>query len=503
MIERLRKLIASMPIAHRAVVGACVVVGLVAVLGFTRWVSAPSWTVLYGGLDGQATANVITELEAMGRPYQLGQNGSILVPRATMLDTKARLAGVGIATSVAPEGYSRLDNQGLTVSDFRQRVDYKIAIEGELSRTLMAMDAIDNATVHLAIPEDDLFRETSAGATASVLIDSSRMLGAEEIETVTFLVSSSVEGLSPRDVTVADTEGRVLSAPGSAGSSGTVTDRNLRMTREYEASIAGDITRLLDSAIGLGRASVVVKATLDFDERQIESETFAPESQVAIRENIKEEDYTGVGGIVGGIVGVDGGPIAGGDTDGETSYTRGEQTTVYGVDRVLTKSTSAPGDVEKLSVAIVMDDGTLSGIVPPDATEIQSLVAAAVGLDAARGDTIRVTAVALPELEAVVEIGPSALGGIIDMIPQVIGMILLVLIAIALFLATRRKGDPEDPLALLLPALVPDKEQKELAAVGARAIGSGEPTSIADLVAQQPDEIASLLRSWLAEGDDA
>lgn len=497
----------ALPLAHRIGAGAALAGLLMAAVLFVQWVSTPSYTVLASGLDDGGVARVVDQLEADGVPYEIGNGGStVLVPRNQLYTTRASLAQAGIANESAPVGYELLDDQGLTVSDFRQQVDYQRALEGELARTLMAMDGIRSATVHLVLPEEQLFTENQKAASASVLVDTARTLTATEIEAVTFLVASSVEGLETGGITVADASGAVLHAPGDGSVPGGVASRQLRETREFESALAGDITQLLARATG-SPASVVVRATLDFDETSTEIETFDQDSQVALREQTTTETFEGEGAGPSGTVGVDGGPTATGA--GESTYERDEVLREYGVNRTVTTTTEAPGQVEKMSVAIVMDDGTATGATVPDAGEVETLVAAAVGLDAERGDSVAVSAVPFPEVEDATD-GGAAMDAMLDRIPQLIALVVLVVVAVGLFLMTRRRSDAE-PLAPALsrperqgPVIEVDDREPEPVAVAAerpRPIGPDDhlKREVTELVERQPEEIATLLRGWLAD----
>ncbi len=496
----------ALPVAHQVVIGIAAVVLIMAAFLFFQWVSTPTYTVLYTGLDDQTLATVVDELEQQGVPYQLEAGGSrVLVPKAQVYKVRGDLAAAGVRSGSVPEGYELLDGEGLSVSDFRQRVDYQRALEGELARTLIAMNDISSATVHLVLPEETLFVEDEEAVTASVLVHPTRPLGELEIETITFLVASSVEGLDATNVTVADVDGQVLHAAGDLTGGSAMSNRNLRMTRDFEQSLATDVRNLLASVSGPNSASVVVRAQLDFDEESVESETYDPESSTALREQTIEEDFVGAGTPPGGTLGVDGQPLA--TDDGESyTYDRSEAIREFGVDRVVSRTITAPGRVEHLSVAVVVDDGSLTGAPVPTLNEVQSLVSAAVGLDAERGDTISVTAVAFPPLEAADEAEAAADAGGFDplaLLPQAIGALVMLVVAAALFLMARAGKPAEEQLIIdeqgvvALPAPagqpVPRSEQPELVGAG------GIRPEVMSMVQKQPEEIAVLLRSWLAD----
>lgn len=496
--ERLTAFVKALPVAHRvAIVAAIAVVAMLAV-PFVRWITTPSYTVLYSGLDDQAVAEVIDGLERDAVPYRLEAGGSrVLVPRERLYATRASLAAEGVAGRTTPPGYELLDEQGLSVSDFRQRVDFRRALEGELARTLAAMDGISEATVHVVTPERELFAERQEPVTASVLVSTSRPLVETEVEAVTFLVASSVEGLEVGQITVADAAGTVLHAPGDSGGAGVATNRNLRQTREYEQALAADIAGLLETVTS-SPASVVVRATLNYDESEVETETFDDDGQVTLREQTSAERFDGTGVVPGGTVGLDGGPL---ETDGgESSYTKDETLREYGVDRVTERTVAAPGRVERLSVAIVADDGSLTGAQVPGDGELERLVGAAVGLEPERGDEVAVTTLPFP---APADSEPEPEGDdLLGYLPQAIGGLVLLVVSVLLFLMTRRRKVTVESVERTLPArpvLEAPPEREEQTQPEPALVGGRLHSDVVDLVERQPEEIATLLRSWLAD----
>lgn len=502
--DRLASFLPELPVAHRIGIGAAGVGLVMLFVVFVQWVTTPSYTVLYTGLADEEVASAISELETLGVPYELTSGGStVMVPRDELYTTRASLAGAGVAGAAQPQGYELLDGQGLSVSDFRQRVDFRRALEGELSQTLAAMDGIAQAGVHLVTPEQQVFTDQQQPATASVLLTTTRPLGAAEVDAVSFLVASSVEGLQPDQITIADVDGTVLHTPGDTAGGTQLASRQLRQTREFEQLLASDITALLQQATG-STASVVVRAGLDFDESETSTETFDPESAVALREQLQNEEYTGSGAPqVGGTVGADEGTLP--VTSDEGEYRREEVSREFGVDRVTTRTVRAPGNVERLSVAIVVDDGTVTGAVVPATEELETLVTAAIGLDADRGDEIAVTRVAMPAVE---DVEPVPSVGMLDELPKYVAGGVLALAAVALFLMTRQRGGRRAathelgarPAAALAATPAETAPAEESTAGGEhRREGPALKDEVADLVQAQPEEIATLLRGWLAD----
>ena len=484
--DRLIALVRSLPPAQRIGIVVAVAVLAMAAVPFLQWVTTPSYALLYAGLEDTELAEVVDELETRGVPFQL-EGSRVLVPQDQLHVVRADLAQAGVSGTPAVPGYELLDAQALGVSDFKQRVDLQRAVEGELSRTLTAMDGIETATVRLVLPEDELFTEQQEPASASVLIRPTGTLDAGQVEAVTLLVSSAVEGLDPAQITVADTAGNVLHTPGE-GVTGGSTDRLQRRTREFEAAMNADLQALLQRATG-SPASVAVRATLDFDESEVQTETFDDEA-VALREQTSTETYEGTGGAAGGTVGVDGGPLPTGD--GEGSYERGEATREFGVNRTTTRTVEAPGSVERLSVALVVDQASEA----TDA-ELRELVGAAAGIDVElREEAIAITRVATPAPEAPAELPePGALADL----ERYIALAVLVLVAVGLFLMARRRRDPA-PEEKLVPAQVRSapaaiEEPEDEPSPAAPSVQD----EVAALVERQPEEIAALLRGWLAD----
>jgi flagellar M-ring protein FliF len=493
----------TLPAAHKAILGIAAAVLAMAGFLFVQWVSVPSYSVLASGLTDSSLAEIVNELDRLGYDYQIGGGGStVLVTKAEVHRARADLATAGVQNGASPEGYELLDNQGLNVSDFRQQIDYQRALEGELAQTLVAMDGVAAATVHLVLPEESLFADEASSPEASVLVTTPRKLTPLEVETITFLLASAVEGLDPSGVTVADVDGEVLHAAGEESMTATTTNRNLRMTNDFEHTLAADVQGLLDVAIGPDLASVVVRADLDFDEFSAESETYTPESAVVIKEFRVDETFTGTGDAASGTVGVDGAPT-GDEALDESNYTRSEATSESVIDREVTRTVRAPGRIRSLSVAVVMDNGALTGAAVPTPQEVESLVTAALGLDSERGDSVVVSSVPFPAPVEVAEdteaAAPAATAGGNDMIPQIVGGAALLVVAVALLLLTRGKPASgqvvSDPTALPAPSRVGGSGAYSAAALSA----SRAQEDVVGLIEKQPQEVAVLLRSWLAD----
>lgn len=494
-----------------------VIAGLGLLVGgylFMQWAAAPSWAPLYTNLEAEDAAAVTDELDSMGVSYQLADGGStILVPRQDVYDTRLDLSAEGLPR-LGADGWNLIDDQGLTTSEFRQRVDFQRAMEGELARTIAAIDAVSTANVHLVMPEDDLFSGDDVHPSASVLVDTGeRPLATSQVQAIVHMVASSVEGLVPEYVTVADTSGRVLSAAGEDGLDVAAGEQRLAQKAAYESSVARSIQSLLEPITGAGRSRVVVSADLDFSQKESVTESFGePDSAPVLSEDTSNETYVNANGeIVGGVLGPDAVPVA--DGEGGSEYNREDVTRTFAVDKVTEQVKAAPGSVERLSVAVLVDEA--AGVNTQD---IADLVTAGAGLVPARGDSIEVSAMAFGEPEALdLTGGTSSEEPADDMVltlARIGGVVLLVLIVLLLAYRSARKSSlARYPVAIPLPnaadetaSLLAELDDELERADAAAALEPAEParhvvlqSQIGELIDRQPEDVAAVLRTWLAD----
>lgn len=535
--DRAAKLTKTFNPAQLVAVGLLAVIALVGVMAFMRWASAPSYTVLFGDLDAKAASSVVEKLKADGVPHKLASQGSaVLVPTEKVYDLRLSLSAAGLPGG-GTVGYELLDKHGLTTSEFTQRVDYQRAVEGELARTLMALDGVEGASVHLAVPEERLFTDDKEPTRASVLLKTTTALGDDAVGSIVNLIASSVPNLAPADVTVADTSGRVLSSAGTT--SGAASTRQIEMADQYQRQLSADASAMLSQVFGPGHAVVRVSAQLNFDETERSTETYAQGEPKVLKEQTASEKFAGSGAPPGGILGVTGAPAS--TTGTGNNYEKNDASREYGVDRVVETAKVAPGKVQRLSAAVVLD-GSAEPVPPAD--KVEKLVGAALGIDPERGDTIVVDTIsfdqtvakAAKEAEAKAA-GTASTGKMLDYVRTGVGAVALLLVLF--FLIRGLKQRKTEPVAL--PELGPGSVAAAIAAaqtangnalghaelpggipalVGAPAdgkaagsadgpahpatvplpsvTGSGEQ-DLLRLIDQQPEEMALLLRSWLAD----
>ncbi|CAM3839114.1 flagellar basal-body MS-ring/collar protein FliF [Nocardioides marinus] len=492
------------------------VIGTAALLlgGFMvfRWASAPAYAPLFSNLAPSDASAVIDELETQGVSYELADGGgTIMVPRDAVHSTRITLSGEGLPTS-SEGGYGILDDQGISTSEFKEQTDFKRAMEGELAATVKAIDGVNGAVVHLAIPQKDVFTDEQQPPTASVLVQTNpgRTLTPEQVQAVVHLVASSIDGLDPDNVTVADSTGRVLSSPGGT-TSAAATERT-QQTEAYQDQLRARLQAMLDRVVGPGNSTVSATVELDFDKAVTETTDYRADEEIpALTESLSSETYSGAGeaGGVGGVVGVDDQTDTTAGAGGDSSYNNSSSSRTNGVDTVVETRETTPGAVKQINVGVVLDTATTQGV---SATDVRTLVADAIGINGRRGDTIRVVTMpfdrsgeqaAQADLEAAAAAEAAAARN--DLIEKgAMGGAVLLVLLLALVTGRRRTKQREQATTYVVEQL--RQERQALEPPAALALAEAEQVEehnvreeLSALIERQPEDVATLLRGWLVE----
>src|SRR5215218_6641262 len=274
-LERIRSVLATISLGQKVVIGLLAVGLLLGGFFFFSWITAPTYSPLFSNLASTDASTIVDELNAEGITYELADGGStIMVPKDQVYNLRLAMSGKGLPAG-QDTGYALLDEQGITTSEFQQQTTYQRALEGELSKTLEALAGVQSAVVHVALPKDEVFVTEQSEPTASVLLDLTpgTTLSGEQIQAVTNLVSSSVQDMDPDQVTVADSSGQVLAAPGS-GITASAGDAGSQVEQQTEARLKANAEAILGQVVGPGRAVVSVRADVDLDKRESTAETY-------------------------------------------------------------------------------------------------------------------------------------------------------------------------------------------------------------------------------------
>jgi flagellar M-ring protein FliF len=506
---------------QRSVVIVAAIGLLMGAFALSRWVAQPTWTPLYGNLSGADASAVVEQLDADGVKYKLADGGgTILIPQDQVYAERIAISGKGLQPTDGGDGWSLLDEQGITATDFQQNIAYQRAIQGELAKTLEAMDGVNTAVVNLAVPKKDVFSSETDKTTSSVLLSlkPGTDLSNEQITSITNLVAGSVAGLDPDDVTVTDQTGQSLSGGGSGSGAGNSSQTD-EQTAAFEDRQAKAAQAVLDKVVGPGHSVVRVNAQLDFDDTTGTSKVYTVPSPSAppLSEANVTENYSGNGANAGGTLGQIL-PTAIATSGAAGSYNRSQNTKNNTLNEVVTKTDTAPGGVKRMTVAVVLDSKTAAGLNP---TRIQNLIANAVGLDPTRGDTVQVDNLPFDTTAADAANKELAAAAKAARTTQYLEIgkksAIALLILIVLFVVLRRRKKDADTVIDVTADDLPNNGM--LMNVGPQAAiggggGPGEQLAIAAesektrnkmkddvtaLVDNQPDDVAEMLQGWLAE----
>lgn len=385
-------------------VAAAVAAGFAIVL----WSQTPGYTQLYGELSGAEAAEVADALRAADIDFKVNSsNGSILVAEARLHDARMQLASQGLPQSAAV-GMSMLDEKSsFGDSQFRELARYQHALETELARTIASLGVVREARVHLALPKQTTFIRDQKGASASVLLQltSGTGLESDQASAIVNLVASSVPNLAPKNVTLIDQYGRLLSS-GDEQSVDAQATSEFKFARKLEETYRTRIEAILTPLVGAGRVRAQVVADVDFTVAEETRESFDPARTVVRSEQINEEKRSVNGAVAAGIPGaLSNQPpetVAAADValaaiaveKTEPQNTSVSSTRNYEVDRTISRVRPSASTINKLSVAVLVDDSPLAAdgeqaaLSDVEVERYTALVKEAVGFDAARGDTV-------------------------------------------------------------------------------------------------------------------
>jgi len=471
--------------AQRMLVAGGLVAGIVSLVVVFTWTSKPDMMVLFAGLDADQASGILSELDELSVPYEVSANGSTLrVPADKVGELRIRLAGQGL-TGNSTIGYEIFDRSNLGMTEFLQQVNYRRALEGELTRTIVSLDEVRNARLHLAIPENDVFSRERQEPKASVIVD--LMPGArmrpEQIRGIYALVAASVEGLSPSGVTLVDSSGRELGGGAGSGEFAATTEQ-LRIQQDVEQYLRAKATSMLEQVVGSGQAIVQVNASLDFERKERSTESYNPAS-ATIR---SEQRISGNG--------------TGGDSQ-ETTLTN------YEIDKTVESLLGAVGTVKKISVAVLVNgtqapnaDGvmTYADRTPQELATLGNIVQDAIGYDEARGDSFEIANLRFTEPPGA-DLARSPLPWWL-LFPSMGSLIrnLVILLAIGLVAWGLRQSS-----SILVDAVEADRRRRERVLKVESQEDEGEMRKevireqMHDLAHNRPNEVAQVLRSWLVE----
>ncbi len=500
--------------------------GIIAAIAVATFGGAPK-RVLFSGLDPRDAAAVVAALDAAKIPYALDGGGTVIQVPSTDVDRARLMLAEQDLPKTGNVGFEMFAEQSFGLTEFAQKVNYRRALQGELERTIGALEPIASVRVHITQPDRAVFADERVPPTASVTVDlrPGRELGDRQVGSIRHLVAAAVEGLEAGEVTVVTTDGALLSRGGTDEESAAALDYEVDLERDLEKRL----TRLLERTVGVGGVEVTVAAEVDFSHTDTTEESYDPE-QSAIRSESLQESHEGTGaarpfGVAGAEANQPGGPSANtaGSADDSSRMVRARN---YEINKTVVHTVGPKAATRRLTVAVLVDghytpaeDGSEPVFAPrsdDELGELQTVVENAMGFNSARGDRVKLASVQFRDRQRDTDAPAVAEGIPTWMLGAGAGGALL-LVVLVMMLRRGKRARAVSPEVLQLPASVSDA-QAALARVDAGAPGAlpagaamaALPESkdaardrVLELAAADPERTADIIRGWLRSDQPA
>ena len=512
-LENILENIKLMPAGKKIAILAVMAISVAGMLLLFSWIQKADYQVLYSNLSEEDAGSIIQELNSKRIPYRVGPGGSVLVSSDKVYDLRLQLAAEGLPQG-GGVGFEIFDNTSFTTSEFVQKLNFRRALEGELSRTIRALSGVQQGRVHLVMPDKSVFafQDSKSETTAAVFITLQRgkKLSRREVEGIVYLVSSSVEDLVPGNITVIDNKGELLTKP-SDDSMISLSGTQMEYRSNFEQKMMSKIVSILEPVIGKNKVKARVSAEFDFTRSERTEEIYDPDG-VVVRSEQKSSEKTMSGLTGGGIPGV-ASNLPGGAAQ-RSSSSRGQsqrqdEMINYETSKTVTRIVESPVTLQRLTVAILID-----GILSPrqgsaenaeqyiarseeDIKYYEDIVRKTIGFTEDRGDEISVTVMPFEAVETGDD--QEAQKDYMPIILTVLKYLAPLLVAMLFFLIVLR------PLVRSLTSAIPTKTARVSTEGGAEI---GEPLQpreipmekkVIDWAAKNPQEAAGLVKGWLEE----
>ena len=516
---------------------AAVTLALVGFFGFVIMrVTTPPMTTLFTDLSYEDSSAIIKDLDRQGIAYDLKNEGAvIMVPKDKVTRLRMKLAEGGLPKGggIGYEIFDKSDALGST--SFVQNINHLRALEGELARTIKAIDRIQAARVHLVLPERPLFSRETPEPSASIVLRVRGALEPQQVRAIRHIVASAVNGMKAQRVSIVDEAGQLLANGASGDTTGDGSGDERRAS--FEKRMRDQVETIVSSVVGSGRARVQLSADFDYNKITQTSDKFDPEGRV-LRSSQSREESAATANANDGQVTVNnelpgGQGQGGGATTAKDQSKKSEEINNYEISRVTKTEVTEAGRVNRISVAVLVDGsysknekGEVVYAARPkeDLEMIGTLVRSAIGFDEKRGDQVQVVNLKFAESPSVIPTeAPKGFLGMFqftkdDIMYFVELGVMLILGVIVVFMVVRPllkrvlAADAAAALAAPLPALpeappAPSQQQITNAATAqmidvAQVQGQVHAQSVhrvGELADRNPTETASIIRQWLSE----
>jgi flagellar M-ring protein FliF len=434
-LDRLRAALDRLTGQQKILLMVAVAALIAVVVAGSTWVKQSDYRILFSNIGERDGGSIIAALDQMNIPYKFSESGgSILIPGDKVHEVRLRLASQGLPKG-GGVGFELMENQKFGISQFAEQVNYQRGLEGELSRTIQSISAVQAARVHLAIPKPTVFVREELKPSASVLLNlyAGRSLDPVQIAGVQNLVAASVPNLAPASVTIIDQSGTMLSQLKSKLMDAGLDPSQLKYIREIEANAIKRVEDILSPILGPGNYRVQVAADVDFSQSEQTAETHRPNAtppEISIRSQQTSESAStmpsaqgvpgalsnqppvpatapltqpavpGAGTPAGQAAPVPGQINAAGvqaqiSNVGQPINTRKDSTINYEVDRTIRHTKQAVGVIKRLTAAVVVNHrkdakGAIKPLPDPELRQLNDIVKEALGFSQERGDSVSV-----------------------------------------------------------------------------------------------------------------
>jgi flagellar M-ring protein FliF len=527
--------------ASRLLAMVAVTAALIGFFGFVIMrVTTPQMTTLFTDLSVEDSSGIIKELEREAIPFELRNEGAvIMVPKDKVTRLRMKLAEGGLPKG-GGVGYEIFDkSDALGTTSFVQNINHLRALEGELARTIHAIDRVQAARVHLVLPERPLFARETPEPSASIVLRVRGALEPQQVRAIRHLVASAVNGLKPQRVSIVDEAGQLL-ADGSG--SGNDADNAVADERRagFEKRMRNQVEAIVSSVVGSGRARVQLSADFDYNKITQTSDKFDPEGRVLRSSQTREESSatTDSNGQVTVNNELPGNQRQDNATPPRDESKKTEETNNYEISRTTKTEVTEAGRVNRISVAVLVDGSYTKNekgeMVYQERSKeeldrIAALVRSAIGFDQKRGDQVEVVNLKFAEAPVVPPVAePTGLLGMLqftkDDVMYVIELgVMMLLSLVVLFMVIRplvkRVLASEEVAALTadVPALT-DASAQAAGAHGQNLVPGTNATAqlidvaqiqgqvhaqsvhrVGELAERNPNETANIVRQWLSE----
>jgi len=500
-------------------------------VGAWMWTQSADYKVLYSNLSDRDGGAIISALTQMNVPYKFSEGGAaILVPANQVHDARLRLASQGLPKG-SVVGFELVDNQKFGATQFQEQVNYQRGLEGELAKSVQSLSAVQAARVHLAIPKPSVFVRDQLAPSASVLVTlhPAKSLSRDQVAGILNLVASSVPELTPKNVSVLDQNGNLLSANGAGVESSGLDATQLSYVQQIEQATVQRIVGILEPVVGRGNARVQVSADVDFSRVEAVAETFKPNqdpklASVRQQQTTQATTTTGAAGAQGvpgaltnqppggGVAPLDAkaNPVpAAATANAAPTSMRRDEAVAYEVDKTIQHTKNPVGNIKRMTAAVVIDHrrqvddqgvATAVPLKPEEMEQINALVREAMGFSKERGDSLNIvnTAFSVTPQEALPDVpfwkSPDTIATAKDVGRYTLLIALIAYLYFGLLKPLLNKA--------MTPPVLPEGLALEQEHVAAGAGASRDVLTDARRIAREdPRVVANVVKSWVTRDE--